>query len=100
MAYLELADLEGVEYDDALDGQVWTRGLPIRRKIFDGDLAFFATSTPSGTTIETLAKIEGHRWAIEDSLETAKNELGLDHNETRSWHGCDVMSLSSCWPSP
>ncbi|MDQ0390697.1 SRSO17 transposase [Labrys monachus] len=20
-------------------------------------------------------------------FETAKNELGLDHNETRSWHG-------------
>jgi len=31
--------------------------------------------------------VEGHRWAIEDSVETAKNELGLDHNETRSWHG-------------
>jgi SRSO17 transposase len=31
--------------------------------------------------------IEGHRWAIEDSFETAKNELGLDHNKTRSWHG-------------
>jgi SRSO17 transposase len=28
-----------------------------------------------------------HRWAIEDSFETAKNEFGLDHNETRSWHG-------------
>jgi SRSO17 transposase len=27
------------------------------------------------------------RWAIEDSFEAAKNELGLDHNETRSWHG-------------
>ena len=25
--------------------------------------------------------------AIEDSFETAKNEFGLDHNETRSWHG-------------
>ena len=24
---------------------------------------------------------------IEDSFETAKNECGLDHNETRSWHG-------------
>src|ERR1700684_2232500 len=24
---------------------------------------------------------------IEDSFETTKNELGLDHNETRSWHG-------------
>ena len=33
------------------------------------------------------SKIEGHRWAIEDSFETTKNELGLDHNETRSWHG-------------
>ena len=31
--------------------------------------------------------MEGRRWAIEDSFETAKNELGLDHNETRSWHG-------------
>ena len=24
---------------------------------------------------------------IEDSFETTKNELGLDHNETRSWNG-------------
>jgi SRSO17 transposase len=85
-AYLELADLAGGEYE-ALDGRVWTRGLLIRRKIVDGDLAFFTTWAPSGTTIERLTKIEGRRWAIEDSFETAKNELGLDHNETRSWHG-------------
>jgi SRSO17 transposase len=31
--------------------------------------------------------VEGHRRAIDDSFETAKNELGFDHNETRSWHG-------------
>ncbi|MFL5190533.1 MAG: hypothetical protein ACJ8CF_15195, partial [Microvirga sp.] len=24
---------------------------------------------------------------IEDAFETAKTELGLTHNETRSWHG-------------
>jgi SRSO17 transposase len=35
----------------------------------------------------TPRSVEGHRWAIEDSFEAAKNELGLDHNETRSWHG-------------
>ena len=40
-----------------------------------------------GTSIQTLVQVEGRRWAIEDSFETAKNELGLDHNETRSWHG-------------
>jgi SRSO17 transposase len=32
-------------------------------------------------------QVEGRRWAIEDAFETAKNELGLDHHETRSWHG-------------
>ena len=85
-AYLELADLDGEEYDDSLTG-LWTRGLLIRRNIADGDLAFFTTWCPAQTAIETLVKIEGRRWAIEDSFETAKNELGLDHNETRSWHG-------------
>jgi SRSO17 transposase len=86
-AYLELADLDAGDYNDALAGVSWTRGLLIRRKIADGDLAFFTTWAPSGTSIERLAKIEGLRWAIEDSFESAKNELGLDHNETRSWHG-------------
>src|SRR5690606_11476323 len=85
-AYLELADLDAGDYDDAFTG-IWTRGLLIRRNIADGALAFFTTWCPQGTPIETLVRVEGHRWAIEDSFETAKNELGLDHNETRSWHG-------------
>src|SRR5271169_6860845 len=66
---------------------LWTRGLLIRRHIADGDLAFFTTWCPAATSIETLVAVEGHRWAIEDSFETAKNEFGLDHNESRSWHG-------------
>ena len=77
--YCELADLEASEYDNAPTG-LWTRGLLIRRNIADGDLAFFSTWCPAGTGIEVLVKVEGHRWAIEDSFETAKNELGLDHN--------------------
>jgi SRSO17 transposase len=85
-AYLELADLEAAEYDDSLSG-LWTRGLLVRRSIADGELTFFSTWCPAGTGIATLVRVEGHRWAIEDGFETAKNELGLDHNETRSWHG-------------
>lgn len=85
-AYLELADLDAADYDISRSG-LWTRGLLIRRNIADGDLAFFSTWSPAGTPIETLVRVEGQRWAIEDSFETAKNELGLDHNETRSWHG-------------
>ena len=85
-AYCELADLDVAEYNDARTG-LWTRGLLIRRNITDGDLAFFSTWCPAGTGIEALVRVEGHRWTIEDSFETTKNELGLDHNETRSWHG-------------
>jgi len=84
--YLELADLEVEEFSSANQG-LWTRGLLIRRHIADGDLAFFTTWCPTATSIETLVAVEGHRWAIEDSFETAKNEFGLDHNESRSWHG-------------
>jgi SRSO17 transposase len=85
-AYLELADLEAAEYDDSRSG-LWTRGLLVRRSIADGELAYFTTWCPAGTGIAMLVKVEGHRWAIEDAFETAKTELGLDHNETRSWHG-------------
>ena len=85
-AYCELADLEAAEDDEDRTG-LWTRGLLIRRSLVDGKLAFFSTWCPAGTSIERLVSVEGHRWAIEDGFETAKNELGLDHNETRSWHG-------------
>jgi SRSO17 transposase len=85
-AYLELADLTAAEFGSEMPG-LWTRGLLIRRTIADGSLAFFTTWCPKSTPIETLVRVEGARWAIEDACETAKTELGLAHNETRSWHG-------------
>jgi SRSO17 transposase len=64
------------------------------RNIADGDLAFFSTWCPAGTSIETLVTVEGHRWAIEDSFETAKTssgsittraDLGMDGIATFLW---------------
>jgi SRSO17 transposase len=86
-AYLELATLPADAVDPALDESPWTRGLLIRRSLADASLAFFTTWCPAGTPIETLVAVEGRRWAIEDAFEAAKTELGLAHNETRSWHG-------------
>ena len=86
-AYLELADLEAEDVGYVGSPAVWTRGLLIRRSLADQSLAFFTTWCPKGTPLEVLVRVEGCRWAIEDGFETAKNELGLDHNETRSWHG-------------
>jgi SRSO17 transposase len=85
-AYVELADLRAEEYNKDLTG-LWTRGLLIRRSLSDQDLAFFSTWCPAGTPLDRLVRVEGQRWAIEDAFETAKTELGLTHNETRSWHG-------------
>jgi SRSO17 transposase len=86
-AYLELADLEAEDVGYAGSPLVWTRGLLIRRSLADQSLAFFTTWCPKGTPLAVLVRVEGCRWAIEDAFETAKTELGLEHHETRSWHG-------------
>ena len=56
-AYCPLADLDAAEDNTDRSG-TWTRGLLIRRNIADGDLAFFSTWCPAGTSIETLVKVE------------------------------------------
>ena len=85
-AFRKLGDVDASEYAEERTG-LWTRALLIRRTIADGGMAFFSTWCPVGTRLKVLVAVEGHRWAIEDGFEAAKNELGLDHNETRSWHG-------------
>jgi SRSO17 transposase len=87
-AYLELADLDARSFFGCRSAQtLWTRGLLIRRSLSDGKMAFFTTWCPQGTPLAVLVEVEGRRWPIEDAFETAKTELGLAHNETRSWHG-------------
>jgi SRSO17 transposase len=85
-AYLELADLDARSVFGCHSARtIWTRGLLIRRGLSDGKMAFFTTWCPKGTPMQML--VEGRRWAIEDAFETAKSELGLAQNETRSWPG-------------
>jgi SRSO17 transposase len=86
-AYLPLATLPAAALDAALDQSMWTRGLLVRRSLSDGSFSYFTTWCPAGTPVQTLVAVEGRRWAIEDAFETAKTELGLAHNESRSWHG-------------
>ena len=86
-AYVELADLDAQAQGYPGSHGLWTRGLLARRNVTDGACAFFATWCPAGTGIGTLVSVEGQRWTIEDSFEAAKTEFGLDHNESRSWHG-------------
>ena len=64
-----------------------TRWLLMRRSRRDGELAFYACFAPATTSLVGLVRVAGIRWAIEESFQTAKGEVGLDHYEVRRWPG-------------
>lgn len=50
-------------------------------------IAYYFAFAPAGTTLAELAAAAGLRWTIEECFLRAKDDLGLDHCEARSWHG-------------
>jgi SRSO17 transposase len=50
-------------------------------------LAYYLTCAPSGTLLETRVAVAGRRGTIEESLEAATGEVGLDQYEVRPSHG-------------
>ncbi len=66
----------------------WDHWLLVRRKIANPDeLAYYVVFGPADTSLATLARVAGHRWKVEECFEAAKQEVGLDGYEVRSWHG-------------
>ena len=51
------------------------------------DRAYYFVFAPTATSLAELAGAAGLRWTIEECFQRAKEELGLDHCEARSWHG-------------
>lgn len=51
------------------------------------EIAYYVASGAPETPLEEIAQVVGTRWAVEESFETAKGEVGLDQYEVRSWHG-------------
>ena len=64
------------------------RWLLIRRSRRDPEaMAYYFAYAPEGTSLAELAGAAGLRWSIEQAFQRAKDDLGLDHCEARSWHG-------------
>ncbi len=70
------------------------RGCPVgRARLMDTcladptDLAYYVVFGPAQTTLQELAHVAGRRWAIEEGIEEAKGEAGLDEYEVRHWAG-------------
>jgi SRSO17 transposase len=49
-------------------------------------LAYYLASTPAKTSLETLVQVASTRYTVEQCIEEAKGETGLDEYEVRFWH--------------
>jgi SRSO17 transposase len=62
--------------------------LLVRRGLADPtDLAHYVCYGPADTTVQELVRVAGTRWAVEECIEAAKGEVGLDQYEVRRWDG-------------
>ena len=66
----------------------WKRWLVVRRSISDPrEVTAYIAYAPVQTSLAALVRVAGMRWTVEESLQTAKGEVGLDQYEVRSWTG-------------
>jgi SRSO17 transposase len=59
--------------------------LLVRRRLADGELAFYVCFGPARTTLAELVRVAGIRWAVEECFQAAKDQVGLDHYQVRRY---------------
>jgi SRSO17 transposase len=75
------------------DGPHW---LLIRRRISDGEYAFYRAHAPRPVPLAQLVKIAGSRWKIEEGFAASKELAALDEHQVRSWtswHRWTILAL-------
>ena len=80
-------DWQRVELDQPAQ-QGWQRWLLVRRSLSDArDLTAYSAYAPAQTSLAQQVRVAGTRWTVEESIQTSKGEVGLDHYEVRTWTG-------------
>jgi SRSO17 transposase len=75
------------------DGPHW---LLIRRRISDGELAFYRAHAPHPVSLAQLVTVAGSRWKVEDGFAGSKELAALDEHQVRtwaSWHRWTILAL-------
>lgn len=76
----------------------WSRWLLIRRRLSDPtELWASGIFAPQDTTLEEVVRMAGTRWTLAQLFEAAKGEVGLDHDEVRSWTEWYRHSTLAMW---
>jgi SRSO17 transposase len=66
----------------------WKRWVLIRRSIAEPtEMTAYIVYAPATTILPEVVRVAGMRWTVEESIQTAKGEVGLDHYEVRSGTG-------------
>jgi SRSO17 transposase len=69
-----------------------------RRSITTGEIAYYRCFGARGTRLRDLVRVAGTRWAIEESFQTAKNEVGLDQYQVRrydAWYAHVTLAMAA-----
>lgn len=75
-------------------GRHW---LLVRRRLSDGELAHYLCCCPPEAALADLVAVAGRRWAIEESFQTAKGEVGLDQYQVRRYAAWYRHVTLACW---
>jgi SRSO17 transposase len=73
--------------------------LLIRRRISDGEYAFYRAHAPRPVPLAQLVQVAGSRWKIEDGFAAGKELAALDQHQVRSWtswHRWTILALLAC----
>ena len=76
----------------------WRRWLLVRRSISTPtELTAYVVFAPHATSLQEVVRVAGSRWTIESGVEAATGEVGLDHDEVRSWTGWPRHLTLAMW---
>ena len=79
-----------------MTGSTGPHWLLIRRRISDGEYAFYRAHAPGPVSLAQLVRVAGSRWRIEDGFAGGKELAALDEHQVRSWtswHRWTILAL-------
>jgi len=84
LALIEVTDpaLTDTDTDTHTVGMNW---LLVRRRISDGEYAFYRAHAPGPVPVAELVRVAGVRWKIEESFAGGKELAGLDEHQVCGW---------------
>lgn len=81
-----------------VDERGWQLWLVVRRhQQQPEERAYYLARGPAATRREALIGVAGARWRVEECLELAKGDCGLDEYEVRTWTGWQRHVTLSLW---